>query len=89
MIMLETLLRESCMLVVLLSGLPLLVSTVCGLLLAVVQAATQIQEQTLSYVCKAGSVGIVLYVAGPWGIEALTQFIQECFAALIGFGHAL
>lgn len=62
-----------------LSGVPLLVSMVVGLLVSIFQAATQIQEQTLTLICKLTSVSIVLFFFGPWMLDLLQNyFIAAC-----------
>ena len=53
-------------LILLLSGPPILISMAFGLLVAVVQAATQIQEQTLSFTVKLVAVIITLMFMGSW-----------------------
>ncbi len=54
---------------------PLLISTlVVGLLISVLQVATQLQEATLSYVPKLIAAAIVLIALGPWMLHRITQF---------------
>jgi len=45
-----------------------------GLTLSVIQAATQVQEQTLSFVPKVGAVFAVLYLVGPWLGQQLSRY---------------
>jgi flagellar biosynthesis protein FliQ len=47
---------------------------IVGLLISVVQATTQLQEMTLSYVPKMLVAGLLLIWLGPWMIGRLTQF---------------
>lgn len=47
---------------------------VVGLIISVFQAATQISEQTLSFLPKVAAMIVVLLVAGTWIIEQLTTF---------------
>jgi flagellar biosynthetic protein FliQ len=69
---LTRLLVEALYLVLLVSGPPLLVSLVVGLLVGLGQAMTQVQEQTLTFVPKLVAVGLVLGVLGGWmGAEVL------------------
>lgn len=73
---------EALYLALLLSGPALLVSLVVGLSLGVLQAVTQVQEQTLSFVPKLVTVGLVLaLVGGALGAE-LTRFSAGLFEAL-------
>lgn len=56
------------------SFIPLAVSMTFGLLLSVLQAATQIQEQTLTFVPKLFVVGLTLFVLGPWMLNQLIEY---------------
>ena len=69
------------------AGPLLLVALLVGLLVSVVQAATQINESTLSFSPKLLSILAVLVVAGPWMIQMLVDYIHRLFEsipALIG-----
>ncbi len=60
---------------------PVLVATLAvGLVISVVQSATQIQEQTLSFVPKLLVAAVVLVVTGSWCLRVLTGFTREIFA---------
>jgi len=67
---------------------PLLIpALVIGLLVGMFQAATQINEMTLSFIPKLAIVGIALVVAGPWMLDTLISFTRELYQnipALIG-----
>ena len=57
----------------------LLVSLLLGLLVAIFQAATQIHEQTLTFVPKVVGIAFLLLVLGPWMLTNLTDFfISVC-----------
>ncbi|MBU6260422.1 MAG: flagellar biosynthesis protein FliQ [Burkholderiales bacterium] len=60
----------------------LLAVLVVGLVVSIFQAATQINEQTLSFVPKVVAVGIVLTIAGPWMLTTLVEYIQRTLIAL-------
>ncbi|MDE2369314.1 MAG: flagellar biosynthesis protein FliQ [Burkholderiales bacterium] len=60
----------------------LLAVLVVGLVVSIFQAATQINEQTLSFVPKVVAVGIVLTIAGPWMVTTLVEYIQRTLMAL-------
>ncbi len=51
-----------------------------GLVLSVIQSATQIQESTLTFLPKLGAAAIVLVLTGAWCLRVLTGFTQELFA---------
>ena len=59
----------------------LLVVLVVGLVVSVLQAATQINEATLSFVPKVVAAVAVLVVAGPWMITTLVDYIQRTLLA--------
>ncbi|MGD8591149.1 MAG: flagellar biosynthesis protein FliQ [Chromatiales bacterium] len=58
----------------LLSGMVLLPALVIGLLIAMFQAATQINEMTLTFIPKLVVVGLVLMLAGHWLLQVLMTF---------------
>ncbi len=65
---------QGLLLALLISGLPVLVAMVVGLVVSIVQAATQIQEQTLTIVPKIAAVFIVIIIAGGWMLRELARF---------------
>jgi len=60
----------------------LILSMIVGLIIAVFQAATQIHEQTLTFVPKLFVIVMVLLVTGNWMITNLTQFFNEICALM-------
>jgi flagellar biosynthetic protein FliQ len=59
---------------------PLLLSALAiGLIVSIFQAATQINEQTLSFIPKLLGVFIVLVIAGPWMVSMMVDFIQRLY----------
>jgi flagellar biosynthetic protein FliQ len=60
----------------------LLAGLVVGLLVSVFQAATQIQEQTLSFIPKIVATGVVAVVAGPWMLDVLTNYAHELYTSI-------
>lgn len=68
--------REGLLLVLLLSAPPLLASLFIGLVMGVIQAATQIQDQTLGFVPKLAVVLVVLIAVGPVLGAQLLRFTQ-------------
>jgi flagellar biosynthetic protein FliQ len=55
---------------------------VVGLIISIVQAATQINEATLSFVPKLVAIFIVMLLAGPWMITVLTDFMRQLYEAI-------
>ncbi len=67
----------------LLLGAPLLlVALVVGLIISVFQAATQINEQTLSFIPKLLAVFATLVIAGPWMLAQLLDYIRALFMSI-------
>jgi flagellar biosynthesis protein FliQ len=60
----------------------LLVVLVVGLVVSVFQAATQINEATLSFVPKIIAAVVVLAVAGPWMMTTLVEYLQRTLQAI-------
>jgi len=67
-------LREGLMLVLMLSAGPMLASMLIGLVASILQATTQIQEQTLSYVPKLMGVFLTIALLGPWILAEAVKF---------------
>lgn len=61
------------------SGPMLLISVLVGLVIAILQAATQVHEQTLTFVPKLIAIGLVLLLMGPWMISQITDFTTRLF----------
>lgn len=67
----------------LLLGAPLLlVALVVGLIISVFQAATQINEQTLSFIPKLLAVFATLVIAGPWMLAQMLDYIRALFTSI-------
>jgi flagellar biosynthetic protein FliQ len=60
----------------------LIASLVVGVVVSLVQAATQVQEMTLSFAPKLGVTVVVLLMMGPWMIGQLVDFTRELFQML-------
>ena len=60
----------------------LLTVLVVGLVVSIFQAATQINETTLSFVPKVVAAVAVLAVAGPWMLTMLVEYIQRTLIAI-------
>ncbi|MCC8992832.1 MAG: flagellar biosynthesis protein FliQ [Candidatus Contendobacter sp.] len=64
-------------LAILVSAPLLITGLVVGVLISLFQAATQINEMTLSFVPKLLAIVVVLLLAGPWMLELLIDFTQN------------
>jgi flagellar biosynthesis protein FliQ len=62
----------------------LIVVLVVGLVVSVFQAATQINEATLSFVPKIIAAVVVLAIAGPWMMTMLVEYLQRTLQAIPG-----
>lgn len=61
-------------------GVPLLlVGMLVGLVIAILQAATQVHEQTLTFAPKVIIVALTLLALGPWMLNALMDFVNKIF----------
>jgi flagellar biosynthetic protein FliQ len=69
--------RDALWIAVLLSAPILLTALGIGLLIGIFQAATQIQEMTLSFIPKLIGVAAVLVLAGPWMLNLITEWVTE------------
>ncbi len=79
--------RQALELALLVSAPLFIAALVTGLIVSIFQAATQINEQTLSFVPKLIATFITLVLAGPWMITMMTDFIRRLFEnipAMIG-----
>jgi len=53
-----------------------------GLVVSIIQAATSIQEQTLSFIPKIVATGIVIAVGGPWMMDQIVGYTQHLFESI-------
>jgi flagellar biosynthetic protein FliQ len=66
------------------SAPPLLAALLMGLIVSVFQAATQINEMTLSFIPKLVAIFVVLVVFGPWMLGILLDYINNLFTGIPG-----
>ncbi len=60
----------------------LLVAMVTGLIISILQAATQINEMTLSFIPKIIAVFVAIIIAGPWMLNLLLDYMRNLFTNL-------
>jgi len=76
-------LAHQAMVVALLLAAPLLVvSLVIGLVVSLFQAATQINESTLTFIPKLIAIAITLVIAGPWMLTTMLDYMHHMFASI-------
>ena len=63
-----------------LSGPVLITTLVVGLILSIIQSATQIQEATLTFLPKVVAAAVVLVITGSWALRVLEGFTRQVFA---------
>jgi flagellar biosynthetic protein FliQ len=69
--------RHAMEITVMISAPLLLVALVIGLVISIFQAATQINEQTLSFIPKLIGVLAALVIAGPWILTIMSDYLRE------------
>lgn len=74
--------RQALILVLLVSAPLLLAALLTGLLVSIFQAATQINEATLSFIPKLVAMFAVLLVAGPWMVDLLVDYMRHLFESI-------
>lgn len=66
-----------------LAGPMLIISIVIGLVISVLQAATQIHEQTLTFVPKLLAIALILLITGPWMMNVMGDFTGRIFSIIV------
>ena len=77
--------RESLYVAVLIAAPMLGIALAVGLLIGIVQAATSINEMTLSFIPKIAALVIVMIVLGSWQISVLVDFTRRIFERIPTF----
>ncbi len=73
---------QALILILILSGPPIIISTVLGLIVAIFQAATQIQEQTLSFTVNLFAVVFTIILLGGWLGAQVLQYTNSILTTL-------
>jgi flagellar biosynthetic protein FliQ len=76
--------RDALWMTVMLAGPLLGAALAVGLLIGIFQAATQIQEMTLSFIPKLLALVVALFIAGPWMIQVLGTFSKRLIVGIPG-----
>ncbi|HCI13445.1 MAG: EscS/YscS/HrcS family type III secretion system export apparatus protein [Gallionellales bacterium GWA2_60_142] len=71
--------QQAVQMTLLISAPLLLTALVIGLVVSIFQAATQINEMTLSFIPKLLGIFVVLIFTGPWMISMMVDYIQRLF----------
>ena len=76
--------QNGLMMLLMISAPVLLTVLVVGLVVSIFQAATQINEATLSFVPKIVAAVVVLAIAGPWMLTTLVEYLRRMLTSLPG-----
>jgi type III secretion HrpO family protein len=78
---------QGLLLILILSAPPILISLFFGIIVSIFQAATQIQEQTLSFTIKLVAVTLTLMFMGGWLGAQIMTFASNIFKGIPTFGN--
>jgi len=79
-------LQDALKVLILVVGPLLATGLVIGLIVSLLQAATQMQDMTLSFVPKIAAAVAVLVIAGPWILQTVVDYTHRVLMSLGGFG---
>jgi flagellar biosynthetic protein FliQ len=74
-------------LTLMLAAPPLLVALAAGLVVSLFQAATQINEMTLTFIPKLVALFATLVLAGPWMINTMVDYMREVLQSIPALAH--
>lgn len=78
---------QALQLVLMLAAPLLLTALTVGVVIGVFQAATQINEQTLSFIPKLAACAAVIVIAGPWMLALLVEYTKRLFESIPALLH--
>lgn len=78
---------QALQLVLMLAAPLLLTALAVGVVIGVFQAATQINEQTLSFIPKLAACAAVIVIAGPWMLGLLVEYTKRLFESIPALLH--
>ncbi|MDP2785919.1 MAG: flagellar biosynthesis protein FliQ [Sulfurimicrobium sp.] len=76
--------RQAIELTIMVSAPMLLAALATGLLVSIFQAATQINEMTLSFIPKLLVMFLVMVLAGPWMLTMMVDYMRRLFTGIPG-----
>lgn len=76
--------RQAIELTIMVSAPMLLAALATGLLVSIFQAATQINEMTLSFIPKLVVMFLVMVLAGPWMLTMMVDYMRQLFTGIPG-----
>lgn len=79
--------RESLMIIMMLSAPFLITSLIIGIIISILQAVTQIQDMTITFVPKFILLGVVLLATGGWMMTVMHDFTVRVIQSTASFTH--
>lgn len=79
--------KQTLFLALILTGPPVLTAMLVGLTISILQATTQVQEQTLTFVPKLVAIITILAIAGPWMLAQLISFASTLYDSFPLYVH--
>ncbi|MGK5024359.1 flagellar biosynthesis protein FliQ [Janthinobacterium sp. RB2R34] len=74
--------RQAMEITLLVAAPMLLVALIIGLIVSIFQAATQINEATLSFIPKLVGIFVAIVVAGPWILSVMLDYMRQVFTGI-------
>ncbi len=74
--------QQALQMTILISAPLMLAGLLTGLIVSIFQAATSINEMTLTFIPKLIVIFIVLIIAGPWMIDTMTSYMRDLFSSI-------
>ncbi|HQU61902.1 MAG: flagellar biosynthesis protein FliQ [Nitrosomonas sp.] len=74
--------RQALEMTLIVSAPLLLAALITGLIVSIFQAATQINEMTLSFIPKLFVMFLIMLLAGPWMISIMTDYMHQLFTGI-------
>jgi flagellar biosynthetic protein FliQ len=76
------LVRHALVLALTISAPMLLCGLIVGIIVSLIQAVTQIQEQTLTFIPKVVAMAVVIVIAGPWMLGQIVTYTQNLYQSI-------
>ena len=76
--------RQAIEITIMISAPMLLVALAIGLIVSIFQAATQINETTLSFIPKLVGIFLAMIIAGPWMLTVMLDYMRQMFTGIPG-----
>lgn len=78
--------KDALFIILKIGGPILIISIVIGLVISILQAATQVHEQTLTFVPKLIAIGVILLLSGGWMMDTIIDFTKHIFSLMTQTG---